>query len=210
MGVKVRDALNLIRTIPYTHSSATVKDTVYLLNGRPMLALESKDANVENIFLVSGLIEYDKATGAAWVAGDTLYWDNSAGNFTKTSTSNTPAGIAAEAAGSSATTGIVLLIAEFPVPDASITLAKLATGIAPSHKVFAAGVFTTAGGDANEAIAITGLLTTDIVVVSLAQAGSTPRTITTAIAASGQINVVMSGDPSTDHKINYVVLRAAA
>jgi len=196
--------------MPYTHSSATVKDIVYLLNGRAMLALESKDANVENFFLVSGLIEYDKATGAAWTPGDTLYWDDSAKKFTKTSAGNTPAGIAAESAGSSDTTGMILLLVDFPVPDASITLAKLATGIAPSHKVFAAGVFTTAGGDADETITVTGLLETDIVIVSLAQKGSTPRTILTAIAAAGQINVTMSGDPSTDHKINYLALRAAA
>lgn len=110
MGVKIRDALNLIRTMPYTHSSATVKDTVYLLNGRAMLALESKDANVENVFLVSGLIEYDKATGEAWTTGDSLFWDNTAGKFTKTAIGNTPAGIALEDAESADTTGFILLL----------------------------------------------------------------------------------------------------
>ncbi len=91
-----------------------------------------------------------------------------------------------------------------------VLLAMLGTGIAPSHVCIAAGVFTTVGGSANQTITIAGLLATDIVVASLAQKGAVPVTILTAIAAAGQINVVMSGDPSTDHKIAYHVMRAAA
>jgi len=82
-----------------------------------MLALESKDANVENFFLVSGLIEYDKATGEAWITGDSLFWDNTAGKFTKTAIGNTPAGIALEDAESADTTGFILqLIARGEAP----------------------------------------------------------------------------------------------
>ena len=35
-----------------------------------------------------------KAAGAAWAIGDILYWDNTAGNFTKTATNNTRVGSA--------------------------------------------------------------------------------------------------------------------
>lgn len=35
-----------------------------------------------------------KAAGAAWAIGDILYWDNTAGNFTKTATNNTRVGVA--------------------------------------------------------------------------------------------------------------------
>ena len=35
-----------------------------------------------------------KAAGAAWAIGDLLYWDNTAGNFTKTATNNTRDGSA--------------------------------------------------------------------------------------------------------------------
>lgn len=76
------------------------------------------------------------------------------------------------------------------------------------NSIVAAGAFTTAGGDANEAIVISGCLSTDVAIVTLKTAGGTPRTITTAAAASGQINVVMSGDPSTDHVLNYILVRA--
>ena len=38
-----------------------------------------------------------KATGQTWTAGQNLYWDNTAKNFTTTSTSNTLVGIAANA-----------------------------------------------------------------------------------------------------------------
>lgn len=92
----------------------------------------------------------------------------------------------------------------------SVTLAKLASGIAPSHVVKFAGTFTTLGGDASEAISVSGAAATDIVVVTVKTAGATPRSIVAATAATNAINVTMSGDPSTDHVLQYVVLRAAS
>ena len=92
----------------------------------------------------------------------------------------------------------------------AVTLAKLASGITPSHVVKFAGTFTTAGGDANESIPVTGALGTDIALVTLKTKGATPRTILTAAAGTDAIAVEMSGDPSTDHVLQYAVLRAAA
>lgn len=74
--------------------------------------------------------------------------------------------------------------------------------------IVASGSFTTLGGDANEAIIISGCLSTDVALVELKVAGATPRTILTRAAAAGQINVVLSGDPSTDHVLSYVLIRA--
>lgn len=91
-----------------------------------------------------------------------------------------------------------------------VTKAMLASAITPSHVVVYAGEFTTVGGDADEAITVTGAAGTDLVLVSLKTKGSTPRTILTAAAATNAINIVMSGDPSTDHVITYMVLRATA
>lgn len=79
---------------------------------------------------------------------------------------------------------------------------------ASPYTAVAAGAFTTAGGDANEAIVISGCLASDIAIVTLKTPGATPRSVSSAAAASGQINVVMSGDPSTDHVLNYVLFRA--
>lgn len=92
--------------------------------------------------------------------------------------------------------------------DDAVSLEHLDSGITPSHIVVFSGEFTTAGGDANETISVAGVLATDLVHVTLHTAGSTPRTITTASASADQIDVVMSGDPSTDHVLTYSVLRA--
>lgn len=78
----------------------------------------------------------------------------------------------------------------------------------PTYKCIAAGSHTTAGGDANESITVAGALSTDLAFVVLHTKGATPRTILTAQAASGAINVEMSGDPSTDHVLKYQLLRA--
>ena len=79
-----------------------------------------------------------------------------------------------------------------------------------SRVVKYSGTFTTAGGDATESIPVTGALSTDIVVVTVKTAGATPRSIVAATGASNAITVTLSGDPSTDHVLQYAVLRAAA
>lgn len=111
MSVAIRDAFELIRTIKATHTADTVSGTTYLVNSRVMHAMNTVLANNANIYLIAGLIEYATSdTSATWTAGDKVYWDDSAKKFTKTSTSNTLAGIAAEDKASTATTGMVLLI----------------------------------------------------------------------------------------------------
>ncbi len=73
--------------------------------------------------------------------------------------------------------------------------------------IVAAGRFTTVGGDATETITATGAVAGDTVIVTVAVNGATPRTVTTAVAATDAITVALSGDPSTDHSLNYAVLR---
>lgn len=60
-------------------------------------------------FIRGGQVSVPKATGEAWTAGVKVYWDDTAKKVTTTSTSNTLIGTAAAVAGSSATTGPVLL-----------------------------------------------------------------------------------------------------
>lgn len=109
MAIGVRGPMDQLVTLPYTHSSETVADTVYLLGGRVMYAVNTAAADVKNIFVVRGHVEYAKTAGEAWVGGATLYWDDTAKSFTTTSTDNTKAGFAMEAADSAATTGQVFL-----------------------------------------------------------------------------------------------------
>lgn len=71
------------------------------------------------------------------------------------------------------------------------------------------GEFTTIGGDANEAISVTGVVPADRPIVLVKTRGAVPRVVESASAGTNVINVVMSGDPSTDHVLNYFVFRAA-
>ncbi len=60
--------------------------------------------------VTSGLFEgAPKATGAAWVVGDIVYWDATAKNFTKTSSANSRVGVAAVAAATGDAVGTVKL-----------------------------------------------------------------------------------------------------
>ncbi len=92
----------------------------------------------------------------------------------------------------------------------SVVKADLDSGISASHMVVYSGSHTTAGGDAAEVITVTGALATDVAVCMLHTEGSSPVTLDAAAAATDAINVTMSGDPSTDHVIKYVVFRATS
>ncbi len=90
----------------------------------------------------------------------------------------------------------------------AIDKAMLSAGILPSHIVVYAGKFTTVGGDAAEAISVPGVVAGDVALVTVQTLGTGSRTITAAIPATDAINVTMSGDPSNDHILSYMVLRA--
>lgn len=73
--------------------------------------------------------------------------------------------------------------------------------------VLAAGEFTTVGGDATESITVTGADSGDIAIVTVKTKGSTPRTVDAASVGANAITVTLSGDPSTDHVLQYIVVR---
>lgn len=94
--------------------------------------------------------------------------------------------------------------------NASVTLAKLATGIAPASIVVASGTHTTVGGSASESVTVSGVLITDIVQVTMKTLGAAPQTVLTAAAGAGAVNLVFSADPSNDHVVCYTVFRVAS
>lgn len=96
------------------------------------------------------------------------------------------------------------------IADGAVTVGKLAAALQPSHVVKFAGEFTTVGGDAAESISVSGVLATDIVICQLAVEGASAVTLDAAVCAEDAINVTLSADPSTDHVLNYIVLRAIA
>jgi hypothetical protein len=115
MANKIRGGLSSVKTVKLAHTAATVKDTVYLINGHAMIAINSADADAVNVFAYAGRIEYlakAHATTEPWVIGDVLYWDDTAKEFTVTSTDNTKAGMAVEAKVSTAVIGELELMPE--------------------------------------------------------------------------------------------------
>jgi predicted RecA/RadA family phage recombinase len=92
------------------HTSAVASKIPQLINSRVVVPLDAYDANESGPYLaVDPDLEVPKATGAAWGAMDKIYWDDTAKNFTTTSTNNTYAGYAKRAAASGDDTGRLVL-----------------------------------------------------------------------------------------------------
>ncbi len=64
----------------------------------------NQEVKLEGVFVV------DKVSAQAWTQGVAIYWDDSAKNFTTTSSANTRAGIAMLAAANPSSTGTILLV----------------------------------------------------------------------------------------------------
>lgn len=96
------------------------------------------------------------------------------------------------------------------IADDAVSIENIDSGAKPIYLTVGAGIFSTLGGDANESITVTGCVGTDTAVVWVQKAGGTPRTVDTITPGTGSVAVVMSGDPSTDHKLGWLVIRAAS
>lgn len=96
------------------------------------------------------------------------------------------------------------------IADSAVTLAKLATGITPSHIVKFAGKPTTVGGAAAEAFAIAGVAATDLAFVQIVDNGTANVTALQAVCTLNTLTVTFSGNPGADCVFNYQILRAVA
>lgn len=95
--------------------------------------------------------------------------------------------------------------------DANVTLAKLATGIAPAAVIKFASQVTTVGGSATEAITVTGAVAaTDRAYVQVVNNGTNNVTVLQAVVTTNTLTITFSGDPAADTVINYQLVRAAA
>ncbi len=93
----------------------------------------------------------------------------------------------------------------------TVTLASLATAIAPSHVIKFAGQATTAGGAAAEAITVTGAVAaTDRAFVQVVDNGTSNVTALQAVVTTNTLTVTFSADPGTDTIINYQIIRATS
>jgi len=196
-AVKVRDELCHVRTLKYTHSGATVVDTIYYLNGMVLLAMNSALANVENVFVCSGLIEYTKVSAQAWTGGQKIYWDNTAAKFTNVyAIGCILAGYASEPAANPSTTGFIVL-------DPSMRAAS-----SPSHSVIAAGTSVAeVDADAEVVIVITGAAATDVATATL-RAATNAVSVTKAVLTADTLTVTLSGNGGAGTTVDYMVSRA--
>lgn len=197
---KPMDVIPNLRTIKYAHGSAVTLGEVIVNNGAVLIAVNAAAISVDNAYIDKGKVELPKNTSLVISAHDKVYWDVADDEINKSSAGNTQCGYCVEDAASADTVVVIRLEPKLDVISAA--------GVVQSHIIIAAGSFTTAGGDANETITIAGALETDVCHVTLNDRGASPVTILDAQAASGQINVVMSADPSTDHILDYTLVRA--
>jgi predicted RecA/RadA family phage recombinase len=71
----IRDSLQHIRTLVYTHSAAVASGQVLVVNGQLLIAVGAYDANAQGVYFYRGKFEFDKKGSLVVTAGDKLYWD---------------------------------------------------------------------------------------------------------------------------------------
>ena len=79
----------------------------------------------------------------------------------------------------------------------------------PSHYIAYVGEHTTAGGDTTETITdgLSGALATDIPIVSISGSNDNDQ-VAAAVMSTDTLTLTMTADPSTAHKVTYMILRA--
>lgn len=91
-------------------SGGVVAGTAYKIGSLIVVAtVTAAEAAKFSAFVGPGVVEHAKVSAQAWTEGVKLYWDDTAKNFTTTSSGNTLAGVAAAAAANPSATGKVRL-----------------------------------------------------------------------------------------------------
>lgn len=96
------------------------------------------------------------------------------------------------------------------IADSSVTLAKLANGITPSHVIKYAGTTSAyGGGGTSNAFTVTGAAATDVA-TAVIRASTNAVSITKAVLTANTLTVHFSADPGAGTTVNYVIVRAVA
>ena len=77
-----------------------------------------------------------------------------------------------------------------------------------THKIVGAGNLTTLGGSASEVFAISGLLSTDVVLLSL-KTNAANHEIRAHIPATNSLTIRFEADPGAGVIVSYSIVRAA-
>lgn len=91
----------------------------------------------------------------------------------------------------------------------AVELGMLASGIAPSHVVKYAGTHSYGGGGTSDAVTVSGVLATDIV-MAVIKASTNSVSVNKATPTTDTVTFTFSGDPGASTEVFYTVLRAAA
>ena len=150
------------------------------------------------------LVQWTAATGLSATLSDAeLFVGNGA---------NVATGVALSGDATIANTGVLTIeddaVTTVKINDAAVTLAKLATGITPSHVIKYAGKEADGGGNATIAIAVAGVAATDVVFAQV-EASTNAVTVQKVTPTANTITVLLSGDPGAATSIAYQALRAA-
>lgn len=196
MATKLRGELCCTKTITYTHNAATTTDVIYALAGLVLLAMNSALANVKNVFICCGRIEYAKVAAQVWTGGQRIYWDPAAALFTNVyAVGCILAGCAAEAAANPTATGLIDL-------DCCLR------GTSSPQSIIAAGLSVAENDvDASVVVAIPGLLATDVV-TAIVSAAAAAVYVTKAICTANTLTVTLSGNGGAGTVVNYQITRA--
>lgn len=137
------------------------------------------------------------------------------GNLLVGSAGNVPTSVAMSGDATMIASGAMTIannaITTAKILNANVTLAKLASGITPSHIIKFANQVTTVGGAAAEAFTVTGALAaSDRAFVQVVDNGTSNVTVLQAVVTNDTLTVTFSANPGNDTIINYQIIRAAA
>ncbi len=217
-GVIVNADINAAAAIAYSKLATLATGSIWLGNaGVPTATALSGDATVGATGVLtiansaitnakvsaSAAIDFSKL--AALNSGNILV--GSAGNVATSVTMSGDATIIASGALTIASNAITTA----KILDANVTLAKLASGITPSHVIKFANQLTTVGGAAAEAFTVTGAVgATDRAFVQIVNDGTGNVTVLQAVVTDNTLTITFSANPGNDTVFNYQIIRAAA
>lgn len=204
-----------ITTNGFFTSAASIADIQAIQNGD----FEHQVTDLWLIYYATGVgfYTYNDATGAfVALAGNAgLSTTLSSGNIFVGNVSNVATGVAMSGDATMANTGAITIannaVTTAKINAAAVTLAKLATGIAPAAVIKFASQVTTVGGAAAEAFTVTGAVAaTDRAFVQVVDNGTNNVTVLQAVVTTDTLTVTFSGNPGADTIINYQLIRAAS
>ncbi len=147
--------------------------------------------------------------------GTTVVWGNEAvapseialtnANILVGNASNVAAGVAMSGDATIANTGAIT------IANSAVTLAKLATGVAPAYVSKFGGKITWSGSGATLATTVTGVAATDIVIATIQTKPTEAAYLVAATPSTNTVTLELSAaNTSNDAVIAYQVFRVAA